>query len=170
MAIAATVHCGQRLLNGEVLLADIERVAAGVPGWARAVAWLHEVLERTDLSEEQLLRMGALGRGIARVAAALPGSIMLESGLSRPHQADSAGGRCGWAYRMHSEAGGPRVDSFIPLFVPKAGHRRTETRSITLQRAMSPRARAGANRRPCGEIMVAPGLSLPESPDYETRR
>ena len=51
-AIAEAVHTARTLLN------HVERVAAGVPEWARAIAWLHEVLEQTDTAEETLLREG----------------------------------------------------------------------------------------------------------------
>src|SRR3954463_2249007 len=50
-AIATTAHRG-------ALLDHVRRVAASVPAWARTVAWLHEVLERTDIPEEVLLREG----------------------------------------------------------------------------------------------------------------
>jgi hypothetical protein len=36
----------------------VRRVAAAVPGYARPVAWLHEVLEHTSLSEQALLAQG----------------------------------------------------------------------------------------------------------------
>jgi hypothetical protein len=52
-AIATAAHGGAL-----TLLSHIERVASSVPEWARAVAWLHEVLERSDMSEEALLRQG----------------------------------------------------------------------------------------------------------------
>jgi hypothetical protein len=57
-AIATAAHRGTRTLNSELLLSHVERVASAVPDWARPVAWLHEVLERTDMSEEALLRQG----------------------------------------------------------------------------------------------------------------
>lgn len=52
--IASVAHRGERPLGVEPLLAHIERVAASVPDWARAVAWLHEVLERSNVSEQEL--------------------------------------------------------------------------------------------------------------------
>ena len=57
-AIARTVHGRERSPYGTRLLGHIERVAAAVPDWARPVAWLHEVLERTSTSEEDLLGEG----------------------------------------------------------------------------------------------------------------
>jgi hypothetical protein len=40
------------------LIDHIRRVAATVPGEARVVAWLHEALEHTSISEEELLSKG----------------------------------------------------------------------------------------------------------------
>jgi hypothetical protein len=57
-AIARSVHRDQSEPGGEPLLAHIERVVASVPDRARTVAWLHEVLEWTDVSEELLLAEG----------------------------------------------------------------------------------------------------------------
>jgi hypothetical protein len=57
-AIATAAHRDARPLNSEPLLRHVERVASSVPEWARGVAWLHEVLERTDMPEEALLRQG----------------------------------------------------------------------------------------------------------------
>jgi hypothetical protein len=36
----------------------IRRVVRATPPEARAIAWLHEALERTDVSEQELLRRG----------------------------------------------------------------------------------------------------------------
>jgi hypothetical protein len=52
-AIATAAH-----RRTEPLLSHVQRVASSAPEWARAVAWLHEVLERTDMTEEGLLREG----------------------------------------------------------------------------------------------------------------
>src|SRR3954462_5519598 len=60
-AIATAALQEPQLVDTEPLLRHVERVAASVPDWARAVAWLHEVLERTGTSEEALLRRGLTG-------------------------------------------------------------------------------------------------------------
>src|SRR3954452_4389416 len=60
-AIAKAAHSGSQTLNADPLLMHVERVASSVPAWARAVAWLHEVLEQADTSEEALLRQGLTG-------------------------------------------------------------------------------------------------------------
>jgi|GraSoiStandDraft_5_1057265.scaffolds.fasta_scaffold23115_1 hypothetical protein len=57
-AIARKAHRTARPLQDALLLSHVERVAASVPEWARPIAWLHEVLERSDMSEEELLREG----------------------------------------------------------------------------------------------------------------
>lgn len=59
--LARVLHGDDRPQHGEPLLDHIERVAATVPDWARPVAWLHEVLERTDVTEEELLAEGLSG-------------------------------------------------------------------------------------------------------------
>src|SRR5438270_6436397 len=56
--IATAAHRDAVALNAEPLLDHVGRVASSVPEWARAVAWLHEVLEQTNISEEALLREG----------------------------------------------------------------------------------------------------------------
>jgi hypothetical protein len=55
---AARVHRGQLQPTGEPLIAHVRRVAAVTPAFARPVAWLHEVLEWTSVSEEELLGEG----------------------------------------------------------------------------------------------------------------
>jgi hypothetical protein len=59
--IARAVHGGPQALSAEPLISHVERVVASVPEWARAIAWLHEVFEHTDMSEEDLLREGLSG-------------------------------------------------------------------------------------------------------------
>ena len=56
--IASRAHRGQVLSTGERLIDHVRRVAAATPEFARPVAWLHEVLERTSVSEEELLVEG----------------------------------------------------------------------------------------------------------------
>ena len=57
-ALAERLHNGQRDASGVPLIDHVRRVAAAVAPDARVVAWLHEVLEHTPTSEEQLLRNG----------------------------------------------------------------------------------------------------------------
>jgi hypothetical protein len=44
--------------TGEPLIDHVRRVAVATPEFARPVAWLHEVLEWTSVSEEELLAEG----------------------------------------------------------------------------------------------------------------
>src|SRR4051794_13081399 len=52
--IAYASHGAQRTRSGECLVEHLERVAAAVPAHARAVAFLHDVLEHTDRSGAEL--------------------------------------------------------------------------------------------------------------------
>jgi hypothetical protein len=57
-ALAERLHHGQRHRDGTALIEHVRRVASAVPGDARVVAWLHEALEHTAISEEALLASG----------------------------------------------------------------------------------------------------------------
>ena len=57
--LARHAHRGQTQASGEPLVDHIARVVAATPEFARPVAWLHEVLEWTSVSEEELLTEGA---------------------------------------------------------------------------------------------------------------
>jgi hypothetical protein len=57
-AIARRAHDGQLDPGREPLLDHVRRVVLGSPRRARSVAWLHEVLEHTDISEQHLLTEG----------------------------------------------------------------------------------------------------------------
>jgi hypothetical protein len=65
--IARRRHAGQRSSRGGPRIEHIERVAAAVPEEARALAFLHEILEHTDIHGDELLAHGLT----AREAAAL---------------------------------------------------------------------------------------------------
>jgi hypothetical protein len=54
-ALAERLHRGQRDGTAEPVIRHVRRVALAVPEGARVVAWLHEVLESTSISEEELL-------------------------------------------------------------------------------------------------------------------
>src|SRR3954452_12772900 len=56
--IAERVHAGDLDEDGEPLLTHIRRVAGLAPPEAHTVAWLHEVLEHTALTEHELLADG----------------------------------------------------------------------------------------------------------------
>jgi hypothetical protein len=57
--LATRAHRGQLQPTGEPLIAHVRRVAAATHESARPVAWLHEILEWTSVSEEKLLAYGA---------------------------------------------------------------------------------------------------------------
>ncbi len=57
-ALAERLHHGQRDAGGAPLIEHVQRVEAAVPKDARVLAWLHEVLEYTSISEEALLAEG----------------------------------------------------------------------------------------------------------------
>lgn len=57
-AIAKTVHKGQTTRTGSPVFEHLRRVAAAVPSDARTTAWLHDVLERTDLTIADLRSQG----------------------------------------------------------------------------------------------------------------
>jgi hypothetical protein len=57
-AIAERLHAGDREEDGSPLLRHIARVAGAAPVAAQTVAWLHEALESTAVSEHELLADG----------------------------------------------------------------------------------------------------------------
>ena len=56
--IAERAHGGSLEPTGEPLIAHVSRVAKASPEFARPVAWLHEVFERSSIREEELLASG----------------------------------------------------------------------------------------------------------------
>lgn len=52
--VARRLHSGRLSRNGQPLIEHVERVARAVPTDARALAYLHDVLERADTSSEEL--------------------------------------------------------------------------------------------------------------------
>lgn len=57
-AIAQFSHVGRRDRFGEPVIDHVERVAAAVPPEARAIAFLHDVLEHSDTSVAELRDAG----------------------------------------------------------------------------------------------------------------
>ena len=56
--IAYAHHGERRNAEGELIVEHLERVAAAVPGEARTVAYLHDILEHTDASLADLESAG----------------------------------------------------------------------------------------------------------------
>lgn len=57
-SIAHYSHAGQRTPRGMPVIEHVERVAAAVPDEARALAFLHEILDLTDTGGDELLANG----------------------------------------------------------------------------------------------------------------
>jgi (p)ppGpp synthase/HD superfamily hydrolase len=57
-AAARRIHAGQLTRAGEPLIDHVERVAAHVPAEGRALAFLHDALERGDGAVEELRELG----------------------------------------------------------------------------------------------------------------
>ena len=57
-SIARYSHAGQRTPRGTPVIEHVERVAAAVPEEARALAFLHDVLDLTDTGGDELLAHG----------------------------------------------------------------------------------------------------------------
>jgi hypothetical protein len=57
-SIAERVHLGDRDPDGEPVLEHVERVVRATPAAAQPIAWLHEVLERGVVTEQELLAEG----------------------------------------------------------------------------------------------------------------
>ena len=56
--VAERAHHGARSRFGEPLTDHVARVQAAVPEEARAIAWLHDVLERSDVALAELRFLG----------------------------------------------------------------------------------------------------------------
>ena len=57
-AIAEREHAEDREENGVPVLDHLRRVASATPAQARVVAWLHELFEWSEISEQELLAEG----------------------------------------------------------------------------------------------------------------
>ena len=56
--IAERAHRGSLDATGDSLILHVRRVAKAAPVFARSVAWLHDVLENSSVSEQELLAGG----------------------------------------------------------------------------------------------------------------
>jgi hypothetical protein len=65
--LAQRLHDGQLDRDGTPMLDHVRRVATAVPRRARAVAWLHETLEHTSISEQALLTEGLSDEQLAAI-------------------------------------------------------------------------------------------------------
>lgn len=60
-SLARRVHAGQLTRSGELVIDHVERVANSVPKRARALAYLHDVLERSGMTLAVLREQGLTG-------------------------------------------------------------------------------------------------------------
>lgn len=78
--IASRNHLGQRTRFGDSVIEHVRRVAAAVPPEARAIAWLHDLLELTAVGRVQLR-----GRGLTAVEESA--LALLTRGTDEPYDA-----------------------------------------------------------------------------------
>jgi hypothetical protein len=116
--IASAGHRGQRTRFGDSVFAHVGRVAAAVPAEARAVAWLHDLLELVPGAQARLH-----GRGLTPVEARA--LALLTRGPDEPyeifvHRIVDAGGSAGRIARMVKLADleDHLSHTFIPLDAP----------------------------------------------------
>jgi hypothetical protein len=76
-AIASRIHADQRDRFGEPMVAHLARVAAAVPPDAEGTAWLHDSIERTGVTVDELRAAGL--NGIELEALALLSRMPAES-------------------------------------------------------------------------------------------
>jgi hypothetical protein len=67
-AIAKSAHDGQQTSAGASQFDHVRRVAAAVPERARVTAWLHDILERTGLTADQLRAEGMSSTELSALA------------------------------------------------------------------------------------------------------
>jgi hypothetical protein len=97
-AVARTIahysHIGQRTRHGTLLGEHVERVAAAVPPEARSVAFLHDVLEKTETGIDELREQGLTPVERASLALLTRGTDeSFELHTLRIAQADGEAGR-----------------------------------------------------------------------------
>jgi hypothetical protein len=95
--IAERAHRGQIEPSGEPLIAHVRRVAAGVPAFARSVAWLHDVLEWTRTGERELVAAGLAPHELAalRLLTRRPGEADDDAFMAEVRAIALAPGRSG---------------------------------------------------------------------------
>jgi hypothetical protein len=129
-AIAERKHAGDREENGASVLDHTRRVARATPAEARVVAWLHELFEWSDMSEQELLADGLTSDELRAIRL-----------LHRPGDSHSE-----WIYLAH-----------LNLIVQAAGHSghlaRTVKGADLRDRLLHPRVRRGGWTPPYGRAL-----------------
>jgi hypothetical protein len=124
--LADRLHDGQLDRDGAPMIDHIRRVAAAVPRNARAVAWLHETLEHTSISEQALLAEG-LSREQLRAIRLLtrvtdsPSDTIYLAHIERIAQADGPGADIAKSVKRADLADralhpSPRADGWLPPY------------------------------------------------------
>jgi len=129
-AIAEREHAGEREENGAPLLAHIRRVAWSTPAEARAVAWMHELFEWSEVSEQELLADGLTDDELRAIR------LLHRAGDSRSD----------WVYLAH-----------MSLIMQAAGHSGHLARSVKVadlqDRVLHPRVRGYGWSPPYGRAL-----------------
>jgi hypothetical protein len=101
-AFAEILHAGEREPDGTPLLDHVRRVAQMVPAEARPVAWLHEALESTGVTEQELLTEGLTSDELRAIRLLRRTSDARSYGVYLAHVELIAGaaGRSGYLARM----------------------------------------------------------------------
>lgn len=118
--IACSSHQGQHTRFGDSVIEHLERVAAAVPSDARAVAWLHDLLELVPCSPTQLRARGLTG--VQERALALLTRDEAESYETYVGRIVTATGRAGRMARtvkladLDDHLGHPRIPADAPPY------------------------------------------------------
>ena len=93
---------GKRETSGEPELAHVDRVVGAVVPAARTVAWLHDVLERSSLTADDLLVAGFCRSDVEAVELLTRGPATESDRVYLSHIAEiaRASGRPGWLARQ----------------------------------------------------------------------
>ena len=105
-AIAERLHKGHRLEDGTLVLDHIARVARAASSEARAVAWLHEALEMTSVSERELIMEGLTDDELRalRLLSRISDSRSELAYFGHLERIARAGGTSGWLARQVKRA------------------------------------------------------------------
>lgn len=141
-ALAERIHRGQHDAGGTCLIEHVRRVAARVAPDARVVAWLHEALEHTSISEETLLVEGLAMAELRAIRLVTHDNIAHSNTSYLAHiemLAQATGVGAGLAHRVKRADLSDRLCN--PAVRPDGWSPPYERGLAILQRAASPRRR-----------------------------